>query len=391
MSETAAKPVGGRIVTPFFLVLFALWVLGTIAGIQRWAGGLGAATAMNDGYPWGIWIALDVVVGTALASGGYAVALLVYVFNRGKYHPLVRPALLTAALGYSTAAVAIAFDVGRYWGLWKIPLYVTSWNLRSALLEVALCVMAYIVVLWIEVSPAFLDAWKEGKNEGLRRFAEAVSPKLQAALPFVIAFGLLLPTMHQSSLGSIFLLAASKLHKLWLSPWLPFLFLVSAVAMGYAAVVVENTFTSRAFRLAPETKLLGTLGLVAGWIVVVYLAVRWIDVIARGQAAAIFGAGRFSFLFLAETALWVAAAALLLRKRTRTNAALQLQAAFLLIAAGVLYRFNTYLFAFQPGYGWTYFPSVQEILITFGLVATETMAYLVIIRKFPVLGGAAAR
>ncbi len=391
MSETAARPVGGRILTPFFWFLLALWVLGTVAGMQRWLGGLGAATAMSDGYPWGLWIALDVVVGTALACGGYVVALLVYIFNKGQYHPLVRPALLTSALGYTTAAVAITFDVGRYWGLWKIPLYVSHWNLRSALLEVALCVMSYIVVLWVEVSPAFLERWKVGGHEGLRRFAEAVSPKLERALPFIIALGLLLPTMHQSTLGSIWLLPATKLHKLWLTPWLPFLFLVSCIGMGFGMVVIETTFSSRAFKLERDTKLLGTLAVVSGWTVVAYLVVRLVDIAWRGQAHAIFDQGRFSFLFLAETALWVAAAALLFAKRTRTNAGLQLQAAFLLIAAGVLYRFNTYLFAFQPGQGWTYFPSVQEIVITFGLVATETMAYLVIVKKFPVLGGAPAR
>ena len=391
MSETAARPIGGRIVTPFFLFLLALWALGTVAGLQRWFGGLGAATAMSDGYPWGIWIALDVVVGTALACGGYAVALLVYIFNRGQYHPLVRPALLTSALGYSTAAVAIAFDVGRYWGLWKVPFYVGSWNLRSALLEVALCVMSYIVVLWVEVSPAFLERFRDGKNEGLRRLAESVGPRLERALPFIIALGLLLPTMHQSSLGSIWLLAASKLHRLWLTPWLPFLFLVSCIAMGYAMVVIEHTFAARAFRLRQETQMLGRIGLAAAWMVVVYLVVRIVDVVWRGQFQAIFSSGRFSFLFLAETALWVAAAALLFSRRTRADAGQQLRAAFLLIAARVLYRFNTYLFAFQPGYGWTYFPSVQEIVITFGLVATETMAFLVIVKKFPFLGGVPAR
>jgi Ni/Fe-hydrogenase subunit HybB-like protein len=251
--------------------------------------------------------------------------------------------------------------------------------------------MSYIVVLWVEVSPAFLERWKEGGDGRLKRLAETVSPKLEKALPFIIALGLLLPTMHQSTLGSIWLLPASKLHKLWLTPWLPFLFLVSCVGMGFGMVVIETTFSSRAFRLKRDTKLLGTLGVFSGWVVVVYLVVRIADVVWRGQAQAIFSEGRFSFLFLAENALWVAAAVLLFAKRTRTNAGLQLQAAFLLIAAGVLYRFNTYLFAFRPGYGWTYFPSVQEIVITFGLVATETMAYLVIVKKFPVLGGAPAR
>jgi Ni/Fe-hydrogenase subunit HybB-like protein len=391
MSASMHRAVGGKILTPFFVFLLVLWAAGTAAGIQRFAGGLGASTAMSDGYPWGIWIALDVVVGTAMACGGYAVALLVYIFNKGQYHPLVRPAILTSALGYTTAAVAIVFDVGRYWGLWKVPVFVTQWNLRSALLEVALCVMAYIVVLWVEVSPAFLDRWRAGGNERLRRLAEAVGPKLEKALPYVIALGLLLPTMHQSTLGSVWLLPVSKLHKLWLTPWLPFLFLVSCLSMGYAMVVIETTFSTRAFGLVRETRMLGKLGRVSGWVVVVYTAVRLVDVAVRGQIPAVLRLDRYSGLFLLEVALSVAAAVMLLSRKAQTSAGTQLQAAFVLVAAGVLYRLDTYLFAFMPGQGWTYFPSIGEILITFGLVATETMAYLVIVKKFPVLGGAPAR
>jgi Ni/Fe-hydrogenase subunit HybB-like protein len=383
-----ARPVGGRILTPAFLFLLALWGLGTIAGLFRFTRGLGAATAMTDGYPWGIWIALDVVVGTALACGGYAVALLVYIFNKGQYHPLVRPAILTAALGYTTAGVAIAFDVGRYWGLWKIPLFVGRWNLRSALLEVALCVMAYILVLWTEMSPALLDRWRQSGTQAQRKIADTWGPKVDRALPFVIALGLLLPTMHQSTLGSVWLLPMSKLHLLWLTAWLPFLFLVSCIAMGYAMVVIETCLGANAFGLRRETKLLGRIGLAAAWLVIAFLVVRVVDVVWRGQLPAAFGFDRFSLLFLLEIGLWVVGAVMLLSPRARTSSAAQLQAAYVLVAAGVLYRFDTYLFAYRPGANITYFPSVGELLITFGLVATEAMAYLVIVKRFPILPGA---
>src|SRR5512140_440760 len=144
MAYVQATPVGGRLLGPFFKFLLFLWAVGTAAGLVRFTQGLGVASAMNDGYPWGIWIAVDVVVGTALGSGGFAVALLVYVLNRGKLHPLVRPALLTSALGYNAGATGIVFDVGRWWNLWRIPVgplcskggrFGFNWN--SGLLEVA--------------------------------------------------------------------------------------------------------------------------------------------------------------------------------------------------------------------------------------------------------------
>ena len=153
MSHVQATPVGGKLTTPFFNLMALVALVGAAALVVRFGQGLGAASGMTDGYAWGIWIALDVVVGTALGCGGYAMALMVYVANRGKYHPLVRPAMLTGALGYSFAAMSIIVDVGRYWGMWKIPTYVSWWNFDSALLEVALCVMTYVLVLWIEFSP----------------------------------------------------------------------------------------------------------------------------------------------------------------------------------------------------------------------------------------------
>jgi Ni/Fe-hydrogenase subunit HybB-like protein len=390
VSTATPTPVGGKLLTPFFKLMIALWALGTVAGIVRFTQGLGAATAMSDGYPWGIWIAVDVVAGTALACGGYAIALLVYVFNKGQYHALVRPAILTSALGYSVAGVAIMFDVGRYWGLWKIPTFVHKWNLNSALLEVALCVMSYIVVLWIEMSPAFLERWKEGGSPALRRLSERFLPPLEKALPWIIALGLLLPTMHQSSLGSVWLLPATKLHRLWYTPWLPFLFLASVIPLGYAMVVVETTFSSRAFGRARETGMLGSLGGVTAGFVLVFLAVRLADLAWRGRLGLAFRLDKYSLLFLVETALFLGSAVALLGRRARTSVGTQLNAAFALIAAGLLYRIDTYIVAYNPGPGWSYFPAVGEILITLGLIATETMVYLFVVRKFPILAGAPA-
>ena len=164
--------------------------------------GIGAVSAMNDGFPWGIWITYDVVVGTAFACGGYSMALLVYVFNNGEYHPLVRPALLASMFGYTLAGVSVFIDIGRYWQIYNVFL---PWftNFNSVLLEVALCIALYIGVLWVEFSPAFIEA-KTGTKS-----------KVNKVLIFFIALGVLLPTMHQSSLGSLMILAGAKLSQLW--------------------------------------------------------------------------------------------------------------------------------------------------------------------------------
>jgi len=182
MSDHSAQPVGGPIIfnrfTKFLVMFLGLWVL-ILA--YRFATGIGTVSGLTDGYPWGMWIAFDVVTGTALACGGYAIAILTYILNKGKYHPLVRPALLTAALGYSMAGLAIIIDVGRWWGIWRIPLGgfpdMGHYNWNSALLEVALCVMAYAGVLWIELGPAFLEKWKATSRQPRRALGSSSSPR----------------------------------------------------------------------------------------------------------------------------------------------------------------------------------------------------------------------
>lgn len=388
---TAQAVVSGPILTRPFKVLAGVAGLGLLLVVWRFAAGLGAVTGLSDGYPWGLWIAFDVVTGTALACGGYAVAILAYVLNRGRYHPLVRPALLTSALGYTLAGLAVAIDVGRPWWLYRVPLHFWQWNGSSALLEVALCVMAYIVVLWIELSPAFLETWRQSPRPFLRRLAGSVSPFMERALLWIIALGLLLPTMHQSSLGTVLLLAGSKLHPLWQTPLLPLLFLVSCVGMGYAVVVLESTISSQAFRRRTEAEMLTALRIPVAVTLVLFLILRLADVLARGGPALVFGSGWKSGLFGLETGLFLAAVLMLLERRTAPGLGHLFRAAMLVIAAGTLFRFDAYLLAFDPGEGWSYFPALPEILITAGLLSAEVMAYLMLVKTFPILGGAQRR
>jgi Ni/Fe-hydrogenase subunit HybB-like protein len=382
-----ARPVGGKLLTQPVQIMLAVLGFATIAAIARFVKGLGATTAMNDGFPWGIWIAFDVVVGTALASGGYAMALLVYVFNKGRYHPLVRPALVTSFLGYAMAGIAVGFDLGRFWNLWRVPLFFWEWNGTSILLEVALCMFAYTLVLAIEISPALLERWSAEGQGGRAALARAWLPRIDRALPFIIALGLVLPTMHQSSLGSLLLVAGTKVHPLWHTALLPLLFLLTAFAMGYAILFFEAIFSAHAFHRPLETKLFARLGAFVAGVILVFLAVRLSGLFAAGRLGLTVRSGGYSFFFWAEVLLLAASAFLFLQQGVRASAAAQLQAALLALAGGTLYRIDAFLTAYRPGQGWVYFPSFFEILITLGIVATETVAYVYLVRRYPVLAG----
>jgi Ni/Fe-hydrogenase subunit HybB-like protein len=390
MSEEQASPVGGPILTKAFAWLIGLFSVGVVVMAWRFASGLGATTALSHGYPWGIWIALEVVTGTALACGGYAVAILCYVLNKGEYHPLVRPAILTSALGYTMAALAIIIDVGRYWNIFKIPIRFNQWNLTSVLLEVALCVMAYVVVLWIELSPAFLEKWKEHSDGALKMIADKTYPVLNKLMVVIIALGLLLPTMHQSSLGSVMLISGPKLHRLWFTPLLPLLFLVSCIGMGYAMVVFESSVAARIFKRKAETTMLGKLSAAMIPALALYVVLRLGDIILRGQLGAAFALDIYSFLFWIEIALFVIPIVMLASKERRMRPRVQFDAAIFMILGGALYRFDTYLVAFNPGPGWSYFPTLWEILISAGIVALEIMLYVYIVKRYPILAGRAS-
>jgi Ni/Fe-hydrogenase subunit HybB-like protein len=382
-----ASPVEGPLLTPVVKGLLVLWALGTVAGLYRFTQGLGAATAMNDGYPWGIWIAIDVVVGTGLASGGYVLAFLVFILNRGRYHPLIRPALLTSLLGYGVAGVAVAFDLGRWWTMWRIPVSPHLWSSTSVLLEVALCMMAYVVVLFLELSPAWLEGLSASRHPGRAAAARRWLPRAQRALPFLVGLGLLLPTMHQSSLGGLMMMAGLKLHPLWHTGFLPLYFLLTAFVMGFGVIYFESIFSSMAFRRPLEHRLLATMGRAVGGVILVFLASRLAILALEGKLGLTVSSGRMGFFFWAEQAIFLLAAAGFLLNGRHPRPDQMLSAALLSMLGGALYRIDVFLVAYDPGNGWVYFPSLAEIFITLGLIATETVIYVVVVRRFPILAG----
>ena len=380
-----AQSVGGPVLTRPFRWLAAFVAIAGALILYRLATGLGQITAMNDGYPWGLWIAFDVVTGTALACGGYSVALLVYVLNRGRYHPMIRPAILTSALGYTLAGLGVGLDVGRWWTIWRVPLFFWRWNLNSVLLEVALCIMAYFLVVWIELSPAFLEKAQESRNPRLRAFADRALPIVNKGLLWVIALGILLPTMHQSSLGALMLIAGPRLHPLWNTGWLPLLFLLSCIGMGYAAVVFEAALSSWLFKREPAREMLAGLGRAIIPCTAIYLVLRIGDLAVRGQIGALFAFDLYSVMALVELSLALGAGLMLVGDARRRRLGNLFRAAMLLMLAGSVFRFDTYLVAFRPGAHWSYFPSVTEILVTTGLVAGEIMLYIAIVKLFPII------
>lgn len=378
-------PLGGKLLTWPFMILAAVTAVGMGAFLYRFIFGLGPATGLSDGYPKGLWLTFNVVVGTAMACGGYALAITVYLFNRGKYHPLVRSAMLVSALGYTLGGTTVLIDLGRTWHVWKLLVYPGLWNFNSVLLEVALCVILYTCVLWIEISPSIMERWEREGKDRLRRIAMFFSPKLNRVMPYAISVGLLLPTMHQSSLGSLMLLAGEKLHPLWQTPLLPLLFLISCVGMGFASTTLESLTSSWAFKRPRETPMLQSLARPAAMVLLLYVAVRLADVTLRGHAGLIMTGDLYASLFLVEMGLFIIPAVGLLIEGKRANISLLITAGITVMLAGGLYRFSSFLIAFNPGPEWSYWPTPLEIMGSVGLVTLGIMGYTVIVKKLPIL------
>jgi len=370
----AHAPVGGRLLTPvtFFLAVLVILALAVLA--VRFIHGLGAVTHLNDGYPWGIWVVVDVVIGSAFACGGFAVAALVYVFNRGEYHPLIRPALLASLLGYTLAGVGVMFDLGRYWNFYHIflPGYASP---NSVMFEVALCVALYIVVLWIEFAPAVLEKFGLGHAR----------KKLLGVMYVFIGLGMVLPMMHQSSLGSLLIVFGHQIHPLWQTMWLPAIFLVTAVLIGYAIILFESCVAAAGYRRAVEVHLLDPLAKLMLGVLGAYLALRVADLAARGALGFAFEATLQAAFFWLEMACFVAPFWLLRDRAARRNPANLFVGGVALLAGGILLRLNAYLIGYLPGEQWSYFPSVGELAVTIGIFALKILAYIVITRRFPVL------
>ena len=248
-------------ITFWKVVAVVLMAAGLVSAIQRFAMGLGATTNLLDTFPWGIWIGVDILVGVGLAAGGFAIAATVYIFNLERFRPILRPTILTAFLGYVLVICGLMVDLGRPWAIWHA---IIMWNPHSVMFEVAWCVMLYTTVLALEFSPVVLEHFR------LHRALKVVKA---ITIPLVV-LGVVLSTLHQSSLGSLFLIIPSRMHPLWYSNIIPFLFIISCVAAGLAMTIFESFISSRAFGREVELPLLSDIAKVVVVVLGLYFTVR---------------------------------------------------------------------------------------------------------------------
>jgi Ni/Fe-hydrogenase subunit HybB-like protein len=353
-------------------------VAGGLCIVARYLGGLGYATHLDDAHPWGLWIGVDVAAGVALAAGGFTTSFLVHILGRERYEPVLRPALLTAALGYTFVAVGVTLDIGRSWAIWKPMIF---WNLHSALFEVALCVITYLSVLYIELFPVVADRF------GQRfRLLAWMNRRLSPFLWIFILLGVVLSCMHQSSLGTLMLIAPTKVHPLWYTPILPLLFLLSAFAVGYPMVVFETGLATKSLHLESEMEILGPLSRFTVLTLGLYLALKIGDMLLRGTYAYLLDGSAQSNAFLAEVICGVAVPwCMLLSSKVRRSRGALFAASTLVVLGVLLNRINVFVVAYAPPYTETpYFPSVPEIAVTAGLIATLMFLYRVAVTWLPV-------
>ncbi len=352
-------------------ILSGLVILGLVPIILRYLNGLGATTNLSDGRPWGLWISFDLYCGVALAAGGFTLAGAVYIFNLRKYHPVVRPAILTAFLGYTLVILALLVDIGQPWYIWHAIIY---WNVHSPLFEVAICVMAYTAVLALEFSPAVFERlnWHVPL-----RIIRAIQ------IPLVIT-GVVLSTLHQSSLGSMLLLMPDTLHALWYSPILPILFLTSAVAVGPAMVIFESTLSNRAFGHELDPDVLSGLARAIPYILGLYLLLKLVDLMVAGELGLLFSGYPYNLLWWAEITVGVILPIVLFSLASVRQSRRQLFWCAVLVVVGlVLNRFNASMLALDMRPGFTYFPHWMEFAISVGLVADALLVVVLAYRFLP--------
>jgi len=371
----------GRLLTPFNIVAGIIVLIGLYLTVIRFTSGLSAVTNLSDNNPWGIWIGFDLLVGVALAAGGYVTSAAVYLFGMKKYHSAVRPAVLTGFLGYTLVVIALNYDVGRPWRL-PYP-FAVSQGTTSLLFEVGACVALYLTVLFLEFSPAAME-WL-----GLKR-ARNLAIRLTLVLTI---FGVVLSTLHQSSLGALFLIAPSKLHPLWYSPYLPTYFFISSIIAGLSMVIFESSMAHRFLHhKMDETHLAEadgvTLGfgkaaalVLAGYFIIKVLGVavdnNW-HYLATGYGA----------WFLVEMLGFVALPSFLYAIGAREKNLVLIRWTSVLALLGIiLNRFNVSLVAFNYHLPEAdrYFPSMGEIGISIFLVTVGVLVYRFITSRMPIL------
>ena len=386
-------PVKHKYFTPGVFALLIIALNGLVFLMGRFFFGIGAVANLNNQYPWGLWIGVDVGAGVALAAGGFTTAALGHVMHREEYSAIVRPALLTAMLGYTFVAAGVFVDIGRWYFIWH-P--IIMWNGTSALFEVGICVMIYMTVLYIEFLPIFterfigrvnLPKFISGLNKPVDKILRLLDRGLSKTMFIFIIAGVVLSTLHQSSLGTLMVIAGPKMHPLWQTPILPLLFLLSAISVGLPMVIFESLMASRSLKLKPEMHILSKLGSMIAPLLGIYLSFKIGDMFIRKTFIYLAEINTASVMFSIELLFGVIIPLrMFLSPKVLKSPILIFIASALVVTGVLLNRINNFVVAYTPPYSTeSYFPSFGEISVTVGFVAMLILAYRFIVMNFPVI------
>jgi Ni/Fe-hydrogenase subunit HybB-like protein len=360
--------------TPATIVMVVLMIIGGAVAGYRMLFGLGAATNMNDGYPWAFWLGLDVLGGVAMAAGGFIIACAVYLFNWKKYHVIVRPAILTAFLGYLMAVAAIFLDIGHPF---RLPNPMLMWQWHSVMWVVAMHVIFYTATLALEFSPMLLE------KLGWHKTLKAVNKIMVGA----VIFGVMLSTLHQASLGAVFLIAPAKMSPLWWSTVMPYHFMVSAVAMGLSMVSFEAMLSKKFLHHEVDKEVF--YGLARGCLIVLsfYLLLKLYQWFVHAGIGAAFDGTIEGNMFLLEMLIGVILPiAILSIKKNRTNINTIFKVNIIVIAGVMLNRMNVCLFSmeqFNMWKGFSYTPSWMEFAVSLGIISLGVLLFKMSAKYLP--------
>ncbi len=364
------KPTFWKLV---FLFIMAAAVYATFV---RFTKGLGPSTNLSDQFPWGIWIGFDVLCGVMLAAGGFTLTAAVHILNIKRLHPIVRPTILTAFLGYLLVCVALMFDLGKPYNIWH-PLIMR--NPHSVMFEVAYCVMLYTAVLALEFSPIVLERFHLEKPLKVIR---------ALVIPLVIC-GVILSTLHQSSLGTLYLIMPEKLHPFWYTPLLPVFFFLSAIAVGLAMTIFESSMSSKHFGQQLELPIIQELGRVLLVVLSVYGILRFEDLLHRGVLKLMFQPSYETYLFWLELVLALILPLILLtQKRIRTTAGGLYVIAVLVVLGFITNRLNVSITGLESSAGMRYIPKWTELAITAAIIAAGFALFGLATKYLPIFPAA---
>ncbi|MBK8048487.1 MAG: polysulfide reductase NrfD [Anaerolineales bacterium] len=362
-----------RTPSPLFWVagiLGFITLAGVIAGIGRLILGLEATTSLNDIYPWGIWIGFDFGL-IAFAGAGFTMVAVVHLLHLERFHAALRPAILVGLLGYVAVLALLVLDLGRWDRFYHFILF---WNVHSPLFEISWCVLLYTTVLLIEVSPEVL------------RFLPWRWPLRVVAwiMPVVAIVGVTLSTLHQSTLGTLYLNMPYRLHPLWYTPFLPVLFYVSSIMAGLSLGLIAYRLAMRIVGQHEQPRVVLGLGTGVVWVALIYAALKAAELVWAGEWAQLLTGDQYAWLWLAEMAIGVVLpAALWFWPGLRQRSSVQWLVPLLVLSGVLMNRFDATIFAqlFQPG-ATPYSPHILEWISTAGILAGVALVWMLAVKLF---------